>query len=146
MVKKLSEMSAREVRDLLAEKYAWDLEALARDHRIGLQEAAALLRNGGGELEKTPDTPAVASYDVLFVPMVNVKVAVANPENPTETEIESIIDAAVEEVAKQFYEKVNTENLQFVRLYQKDATKPDALEYNLYVEGAPLVVDPRFSE
>ena len=146
MVKKLSEMSAREVRDLLAEKYAWDLEALARDHRIGLQEAAALRRYGGGELEKTPDTPAVASYDVLFVPMVNVKVAVANPENPTETEIESIIDAAVEEVAKQFYEKINTENLQFVRLYQKDATKPDAPEYNLYVEGAPLVVDPRFSE
>lgn len=146
MVKKLSEMSALEVRDLLAEKYAWDLEALAGDHRLGLQEAAALLRNGGGELAKTQDTPAVASYDVLFVPMVNVKVSVANPENPTETETEAIIDAAVEEVAKQFYEKVSTENLQFVRLYKKDATKPDAPECNLYIEGAPLVVDPRFSE
>lgn len=146
MMKKLSEMSAPEVRDLLAEQYAWDIEAMARDHRLSLQEVAALVRNGDGEMTKTRDVPAVASYDVLFVPMANVRVPVADPEHPTETETEAIIGAAVEEIAKQFYDKVNAENLQFIRLYRKDVTKPDTPECNLYVEGAPLITNPRFME
>ena len=63
---------------------------------------------------------ATSSYDVVFEPMVNVTIKVADPTNPTEEEIDEIIRLAAEKIKDQFSEKINGENVKTIRLYEKD--------------------------
>lgn len=64
-----------------------------------------------------------ATYDVIFSPMVNVKIRVRDPLNPTEAEQEKILELAKEKIADSFDEKLGRENASMIRLYTVDRKK-----------------------
>lgn len=70
------------------------------------------------ETEEGEDSPAkektLASFDVTFEPMVNVKVKVADPEHPTQEEIDTILEAASRQL---FGNTEHTENITKLELY-----------------------------
>ena len=62
-----------------------------------------------------------SSYDVCFVPIVNVIMEdIADPRHPTEEEIEAIIRKAALALLEEYEEHINTENLESVTLYEED--------------------------
>lgn len=127
-------MSADEIRDLLANEYNWDVEEMARDHRMTVHDITGLLQCGGSAgkeeaLEKKKTTKA--SYDVIFTPMVNVEVEVMDPENPTELEFDAIAREAFRKVCENADEKLSAENISVVRLYREPNGR------NHFVFGCP---------
>lgn len=61
------------------------------------------------------------SYDVCFVPIVNVTMEdIANPRHPTEEEIEAITRKAAWALLEESEEHINMENLESVTLYEED--------------------------
>lgn len=58
-----------------------------------------------------------ASFDVSFLPVVNVWASVGDPKNLTATERDEIIRRAVDAVRDQFAEKISTENFEDIRLW-----------------------------
>lgn len=63
----------------------------------------------GKKKEKT-----LASYDVTFEPMINVKIRVADPEHPTQEEKDAILEAASQQL---FGNTEHTENATKLELY-----------------------------
>ena len=134
-------MTAEEVRRHLADDYNYDVEAMARNHRLDVHTVTLLLQKGGGALRegKTP-SGTEASYDVAFAPMINVKLRVADPLDPTEEEQDEILALAKEAIAEAFNEKLGPENASIIRLYSVDGKKVP----NQYVLGLPETdgIDP----
>ena len=61
------------------------------------------------------------SYDVCFVPIVNVTMEdIADPRHPTEKEIEAITRKAAWALLEESEEYINTENLESVTLYEEN--------------------------
>lgn len=61
------------------------------------------------------------SYDVCFVPMINVTMEdIADPRHPTEEEIEAITRKAAWALLEEYEEHVNIENLESVTLYEEN--------------------------
>lgn len=58
-----------------------------------------------------------ASFDVSFLPAVNVWASVGDPKNLTATERDEIIRRAVDAVRDQLEEKISAENLEDIRLW-----------------------------
>ena len=133
-------MSPDEIRDLLANEYNWDIEEMARDHRMTVHDITGLLQCGGEGWQKknAPQAPVKprASYDVAFAPMVNVQFTPEDPCNLTEKEIDEVISLAVMSVADDFGEKISAENLSMIRLYKVDGDEPGT-ERNHYIVGNP---------
>ena len=120
----LSGRSADDIRRELREEFKWDLAAMARNYRRSIEEMAELIRLGGKDIRQDGGQPRrLSSYDVAFVPMVNVKAEAADPRHPTEEELEAIVENASRAVADQFGEKINGENLLSVTLYEEDVLK-----------------------
>lgn len=111
-------MTAEEIRATLANDYNFDVEAMAKDHRLPVATVTHLLQKGGAALreEKKP-TGQEATYDVAFAPMVNVRIRVEDPLNPTEAEQEEILRLAKQAVADNFDEKLGAENASLIRLW-----------------------------
>ena len=134
-------MTAEEVRRHLADDYNYDVEAMAKDHRLDVHTVTLLLQKGGGALRegKTP-SGTEASYDVAFAPMINVKLRVADPLNPTGEEQIEILALAKDAIADAFNEKLGPENASIIRLYSVDGKKVP----NHYVLGLPETdgIDP----
>lgn len=63
----------------------------------------------------------LASYDVTFEPMVNVKIMVADPEHPTQEETDAILEAASQ------------------KLFKKTGQKENATKLELYATGEDLL-------
>ena len=111
-------MTADEVRASLAKDYNYDVEAMATDHRLPVATVTLLLQKGGAALgNKEKPSGQQASYDVAFAPMVNVRIRVEDPLNPTEAEQEEILRLAKQAVADSFDEKLGAENASLIRLY-----------------------------
>ena len=133
-------MSPDEIRDLLANEYNWDIEEMARDHRMTVHDITGLLQCGGEGWQKknasqAPVNPR-ASYDVAFTPMVNVEFTPQDPCNLTEKEMDEVISLAVMSVADNFGENISAENLSMIRLYKVDSDEPGT-ERNHYIVGNP---------
>ena len=61
------------------------------------------------------------SYDVCFVPMINVTMEdIADPRHPTEKEIEAIAREAAWVLLGEYEEHINIENLESVTLYEEN--------------------------
>lgn len=61
------------------------------------------------------------SYDVCFVPMINVTMEdIADPRHPTEKEIEAIAREAAWALLGEYEEHINIENLESVTLYEEN--------------------------
>lgn len=58
-----------------------------------------------------------ASFDVSFLPVVNVWASVGDPKNLTVTERDEIIRRAVDAIRDQLEEKISAENLEDIRLW-----------------------------
>lgn len=56
-------------------------------------------------------------YDVTFVPMTCVAIDTDNPQAPSEQEQAAIAEMAAKNIAENFEEKINCENLAHIRLY-----------------------------
>ena len=120
----LDNRTANDIRRELREQFNWDLAAMARNYRRPIEEMAELIRLGGEETREREDRQRrLSSYDVAFVPIVNVKAEAADPRHPTEEEIEVIVENATRAVADRFSEKINGENLLSVTLYEEDVLK-----------------------
>ena len=111
-------MTAEEVRSVFANEYNYDVEAMAADHRIHVRTVTLLLQQGGPALHKAvKPSEEETTYDVAFVPIVNVKIRAEDPLNPTDAEQERILELAKLAVAENFEEKLGAENASFIRLY-----------------------------
>ena len=139
-------MSPDEIRDLLADEYNWDIEEMARDHRITVHDITGLLQCGGEGWQKknAPQAPVKprASYNVAFAPMVNVQFTPEDPCNLTEKEMDEVISLAVISVADNFGEKISAENLSMIRLYKMDGDEPGT-ERNHYIFTTESAPDPQ---
>ena len=117
----MSKRSPEEIRQELQEEFGGDVAAMADNYARTVPEMEELLEKGGVTYRKVRPTGEEgvinASFDVSFCPMVNVKIMVKDPHNLTEKEEEAIIEMAISEVRKNFSEKINGENLDFIKLY-----------------------------
>lgn len=118
-MKKITSMTADEVRDLLFSEYNWDVEKMALDNGLTIHEVTVLLQCGGDNAEKKAEAVR-ATFDVAFNPMTSIELFVADPHNLTEDEIRRIVDLAAINMKTYAGEKFSTENLQFIRTYSVD--------------------------
>lgn len=139
-MKGISLRSPEEIRRELQEEFNWDIEEMARNYSRSVPDMLRLIRCGGdkwkGNTNIQKDTRIRASYDVMFSPMVNVKVEVKDPENPTDEEYEAIVEKAFREVCDNAGEKLSSENVSMVCLYDVDGD-PDGTRRDHYVTGGP---------
>lgn len=84
------------------------------DHPIVYVFEPAEIFDLADRLCDTKEEKTLASYDVTFEPMVNVKVRVADPEHPTQEETDAILEAASRQL---FGNTEHTENATKLELY-----------------------------
>lgn len=146
--KGMSLRSPEEIRQELANEWAWDIAAMAANYRRSLSEMAGLLQHGGetyreNRKKKTAGPALVgASYDVTFSPVTNVRVEVIDPHHPTDAEMAEILKLAVGNIFNDMDGKISAENVSSVTLYSvKDVEvdrpkplQPEGIDPEILVE------------
>ena len=123
---KINPMSLRspeDIRQELADEWAWNIAAMAANYHRSLSEMAGLLQYGGETYrenrKKETAGPAFvrASYDVTFSPTTNVRVEVIDPHHPTDAEMAQILKLAVNNIFNNMGNEDLAENVSSVTLY-----------------------------
>lgn len=135
-LKGISLRSPEEIRQELINEWGWNIKNMAHNYKRSTDEMLALLQNGGEEYQKNqgrknPNELVKATYDVTFCPMANVEVKVANPAKPTDAEMETIINQAIEKIMANPDDYITEEKLRFVKPYSingKPVDKPKPLK------------------
>lgn len=92
--------------------------------------------------KKTPKAkPVTASYDVAFEPMVNVTLEVADPEKPTDEEVDRIVALAVGKLRERILSPHDStaEDLTLVRLYTVGGKKNTKEIIDNHPYGTPKI-------
>lgn len=153
-MKGISLRSPEEIRQELIAQWNWDIHKMAQNYRRTVNEMANLLQYGGDEWRKkkyqAKNTKLVkATYDVTFAPVANVETEVADPHNPTDSEMCEIIELAVNKIINNMDEEISGENVRSVSLMSTNNTdvpnpkplKPEGTDLEILVELTALVYD-----
>lgn len=134
--------SKETIREILTNIYCWDIEQMAKNYGLTIHELKNALQNGYTPENGNGTPKTLATYDVLFTPMVNVEAHVADPENPTEEEMDAILVKAYQALCDNAEEKLSAENVSMIRLYRVKGDK-EWTQRDHYIFGSPeFNIDP----
>lgn len=135
-MKDFKPMTAEKARDLLKNKYNWDVLKMATELCISIPRLTSILQCGNPDVT---EHGLKTSYDVCFTPVVNVERVTKNPETPTKEEINEIIKDAIIKVKSDIDDKISARNIEFIRTYCPCGSGSKS---RTYIYGNENTVDP----